>query len=137
MRRTRIAIDFDGTIADHRYPDIGNEVPGAFYWMKKFQEAGADLILYTMRADDHMQGNLLTYAVQYCRSRGVEFYGLNTCPDQKSWTLSPKAHAQVFIDDHGACIPLVSNPRGRPYVDWSKVGPAVMHIIEERNDDGN
>jgi hypothetical protein len=27
----RIAIDFDGTIVEHRFPEIGPEVPGEFY----------------------------------------------------------------------------------------------------------
>ena len=51
-----IAIDFDGTIVDHRFPEIGKPVPGAFEWMKKFKEAGAKLILWTMRSDGQANG---------------------------------------------------------------------------------
>jgi len=46
-----ICIDFDGTIVDHRFPEIGPPVPGAVEWMLRFQEAGAKLILFTMRSD--------------------------------------------------------------------------------------
>ena len=46
-----IAVDFDGTIVDHVFPEIGAAVPGAFKWLKRFKEAGATLILWTMRSD--------------------------------------------------------------------------------------
>ncbi len=32
-----ICVDFDGTIVDHRFPEIGPPVPGALDWMKKWQ----------------------------------------------------------------------------------------------------
>jgi len=51
-----IAIDFDGTIVDHRYPDVGEPCPGSFEWMRKFQAAGAKLILWTMRDMAHESG---------------------------------------------------------------------------------
>lgn len=126
-----IAIDFDGTIADHRYPDIGDEVPGAFDWMKQFVEAGANLILWTIRCDSEGEGPVLTDAVEFCRSRGVEFYGVNENPRQE-WSKSPKAYAHVYIDDAAFGCPLLENPRlgGRPFVDWERVGPAVMKMID-------
>lgn len=128
----KIAIDFDGTIADHRYPDIGAPVPGAFLWLKRFQEAGAKLILYTMRSDSPKDGPTLTQAVDFCRRNGVEFFGVNTDPGQSSWTSSPKAYAQIYIDDAALGCPLRENSRagGRPMVDWEIVGPAVMKELE-------
>jgi hypothetical protein len=139
-----IAIDFDGTIVEHRFPKIGDPVPGAFAWMRQFQEAGARLVLWTMRSDcEQIGGDLLKEAVDFCREQGVEFYGINTQPEQLEWTTSPKAHCQIFIDDHALFCPLVypeektifyfgGRIRNRPYVDWSKVGPEVMRIINER-----
>lgn len=139
-----IAIDFDGTIVDHRFPDIGTPVPGAIEWMKRFQSAGATLILWTMRSDmrgaddavgpngvgpDH---NYLEDAVAYCRDNGVEFWGVNGNREQSSWTDSPKAYAHLYIDDAAFGCPLRENPRmgGRPFVDWDVVGPAVMAMLE-------
>jgi ribonucleotide monophosphatase NagD (HAD superfamily) len=43
------AIDFDGTLAEHRYPNIGNEVPRAFRVLKELQSAGHKLILLTFQ----------------------------------------------------------------------------------------
>ena len=120
--KTFIAVDFDGTIVDHCYPDIGNEVPGAFAWLREFQAHGALLILWTMRG-----GITLKQAVEFCRKNGVVFFGVNENSLQKSWTDSPKCYAHVYVDDAAFGCPLKDNPRagGRRYVDWSVVGPAV------------
>lgn len=107
-----LAVDFDGTIVDHRFPDVGKPVPGAVKWMKRFQELGAKLILWTMRSDGRDDGgNYLTDAVNYCRENGVEFY----------------------IDDAAIGVPLIK-PIGfaRPCVDWETVGPIVEAMIEAK-----
>ena len=41
-----IAVDFDGTIVEHRYPAIGNEQPFAIETLKKLSEEGHRLILW-------------------------------------------------------------------------------------------
>lgn len=126
-----VAVDFDGTIAEHIFPEIGKPVPGAFAWMKRWQKAGARLILWTMRSDGQEAGDVLTQAVEFCRANGVEFFGVNTNPEQDSWTSSPKAYAQVYVDDAAMGCPLLESKQagGRPMVDWSIVGPAVMAEI--------
>lgn len=133
-----IAIDFDGTLVDHRFPDIGDEIPGAFDWLKKFQAAGAKLMLWTMRSDGRTgegkeNGPVLAEAVEFCRERGVEFWGINENPEQKSWTTSLKQYAHLYIDDAAFGCPLRDFPRSgsRQIVDWSIVGPAVMEFIEK------
>lgn len=126
-----IAVDFDGTIVDHKYPDIGAPVPGAIKWLKRWQELGAKLILWTMRSDgrpDH--GDVLTQALEFCNSHGIEFYGVNSNPDQ-GWSSSPKAYAHIYIDDAAFGCPLAENPRvgGRMYVDWEVAGPAIESML--------
>ena len=130
----KIAVDFDGTIVDHVFPEIGSPVPGAIGWLRKFQREGATLFLYTMRSDGQDAGDVLSQAVEYCRSQGVEFAGVNRDPSQDDWTSSPKCYAQVYIDDAAFGCPLKDNPRkgGRPYVDWDRVGPAVLALVEEK-----
>ena len=130
----KIAVDFDGTVCLHEYPDIGEEVPFAIYWLKRFQDAGAKLILFTMRSDSDKAGPVLTQAVQWLESRGINLYGINTDPDQKSWTASPKAYANKYIDDAAAGCPLRQSAKvgGRSFVDWAIVGPMVMEEIERK-----
>jgi len=128
-----IAIDFDGTIVTHEFPEIGKPVPGAIEVMKNLQNQGHKLILYTMRSDiedphsDYGQdifpegGEYLTEALDYCKNNGIEFWGVNENPEQHSWTHSPKAYAQIYIDDATLGCPLVYPKIGKPYVDWLKV----------------
>lgn len=132
-----IAVDFDGTIVEHRFPDIGTPVPGAFRWMKEWQAAGAKLILWTMRSDGRTgegkeNGPVLSEAVEFCRANGVEFFAVNENPGQKSWTGSPKAYAHVYVDDAAFGCPVrESFGTDRPMVDWSVVGPAVLELVRQ------
>ena len=67
-----IAIDFDGTIVEHKYPKIGEEIPFAIDTLKELINDGHRLILWTVR-----EGILLEDAVNWCRDRGIEFYAVN------------------------------------------------------------
>jgi len=91
-----IAVDFDGTIVEHRYPDIGKEKLFAFETLKSLQEQGHLLILWTFRA-----GKELDEAVDFCHKNGVEFYAINkSFPEEEfDGTMSRKINADVFIDD--------------------------------------
>lgn len=129
-----ICVDFDGTLCEHVFPAIGREAPGAFYWLKNFQRAGAKLILWTMRSDGRLKNGehreVLTEAVKWCRENGIEFWAVNHNPDQESWTQSPKCYAHKYIDDAAHGCPLMMMKDGdRPVVDWSIVGPQVLNEI--------
>lgn len=126
-----IAVDFDGTLCDHRFPDIGGEVPEAFKYLREFQAAGARLILWTMR-NDRPGEPVLTQAVEWCKERGITFWGVNNNPEQHTWSQSPKQYAHIYIDDAAFGCPLRDFPRSgsRPVVDWNIVGPAVLEAIK-------
>ena len=128
-----ICVDFDGTIVDHRFPEIGRPVPEAIKWLKLLNRQGARLILFTMRSDDGVAPHGLTDAVDYLRSEGVELFAVNENPGQEEWTSSPKVYADMYIDDSAFGCPLIK-PKGfaRPCVDWKKVGPAVEHMCLSR-----
>ena len=110
-----IAIDFDGTLVEHKYPEIGEDVPLAFETLKDLQNDGHELILWTMRCGVH-----LNRAVEYCKHKGIDFIGVNYNPSQKGWSDSPKAYAQIYIDDAALGCPLV-DALPRRYVDWGEV----------------
>ncbi len=92
-----IAVDFDGTIVEDRYPRIGKPKRFAFETLRELQRRGHLLILWTYRT-----GKLLEEAVEFCRKNGVEFYAVNAnSPDEEfdPQTVSRKILADVYIDD--------------------------------------
>ena len=104
-----IAVDFDGTIVEHRYPAIGPEKPFAIDTLKYLCAQRHKLILWTVR-----EGELLDEAVAYCRHRGLEFYAVNkNYPEEKPTHegYSRKLQADLFIDDR--------NLGGLP--DWGEI----------------
>jgi hydroxymethylpyrimidine pyrophosphatase-like HAD family hydrolase len=91
-----LAIDFDGTIVEHKYPAIGKEMLFAFATLKALQQKGHKLILWTIRT-----GELLEEAVDYCKKNGIEFYAVNkNYPEEElDPKTSRKLNADIFIDD--------------------------------------
>ena len=94
-----IAVDFDGTIVEHRYPEIGPERPHAIEVLKMLIADRHKLVLWTMR-----EGKLLDDAIVWCAERGVEFYSVNSetparFREARSDEFSQKLNADLFIDD--------------------------------------
>jgi hydroxymethylpyrimidine pyrophosphatase-like HAD family hydrolase len=92
----KIAVDFDGTIVEHKYPEIGKENLFAFQTLKELEKRGAQLILWTFRT-----GKELDDAVEFCRKNGIEFYAINkNYPEEiLNDTISRKIDADIYIDD--------------------------------------
>ena len=110
-----IAIDFDGTIVEHAYPEIGRPIPFAIETLLQLQEDGHRLILWTVRS-----GDLLQEAVNYCAERGLRFFAENENYRGEMEELSAgdyprKLKADLFIDDR--------NLGGLP--DWGVIYNAV------------
>ncbi|MCD8281795.1 MAG: hypothetical protein LUC22_00905 [Prevotella sp.] len=93
-----IATDFDGTIVEDKYPEIGTELPFATETLRMLIRDRHRLILWTVR-----EGKTLDDAVEWCRQRGVEFYAVNKdFPEEnagKNKHFSRKIKADYFIDD--------------------------------------
>lgn len=122
-----IAVDFDGTIVEHEYPNIGKEKIFATETLRQLINDGHRLILWTVR-----EGELLDEAVEWCRQRGVEFYAVNKdFPEEnisKNEQFSRKIKADVWIDD--------LNIGGLP--DWGTIyriiteKKTLQQVIEEK-----
>lgn len=91
-----IAVDFDGTIVEDAYPNIGKPMIFAFETLKKLQEEGHRLILWTYRS-----GSKLEEAVKFCEDNGIHFYAVNKSFNEEEYdkSISRKIHADFFIDD--------------------------------------
>lgn len=133
MKKQTIVIDFDGTCVTHDFPDVGQSI-GAEHVLKQLVANGHRLVLFTMRSDIenptsddpdiHCKGGkYLTDAVNWFYNNGIQLYGIQTNPDQKNWTTSPKAYGHIIIDDAALGCPLSFNGciSHRPYVNWRKV----------------
>lgn len=94
-----IAVDFDGTIVEHRYPEIGEEIPFATDTLKMLIRDRHKIILWTVR-----EGHFLDEAIEWCRQRGVEFYAVNreypeeTTANNQHFTRKLSS-VDVWIDD--------------------------------------
>lgn len=114
-----IAVDFDGTIVEHKYPEIGKERPFATATLRKLTEEGHKLIMWSVR-----EGKLLDDAIKWCSERGVHFYAANADLDedpgdyQGSKHFSRKLKVDLFIDDR--------NVGGLP--DWG----VIYRLIHDR-----
>jgi hypothetical protein len=121
----KIAVDFDGTIVEHEYPEIGKEKLFAFLTLKELDKMGARLILWTFRA-----GKELDDAVEYCRKNGIEFYAVNKNYPEEIFdeTVSRKIDADIYIDD--------KNVGGFPGWSeiWQMLNPYELHqqAVEKR-----
>lgn len=91
-----IAVDFDGTIVEHAYPEIGREMLFAFATLKALELKGHRLILWTFR-----EGKELNDAVEFCRKYGLQFYAVNESYPGETATENGrrKINADIFIDD--------------------------------------
>ena len=113
----KIAIDFDGTCVEHKFPDVGKDAPGAVDCLKKMVNCGHKIILNTMRSGEYLEA-----AVQWFIQRDIPLSGINSDPRQSSWTQSPKVYADIYIDDAAFGCPLITPPGfNRACVDWSAV----------------
>lgn len=107
-----IAVDFDGTIVEHQFPNIGKERPGAIDTLKKLSVKHR-IILWTVR-----QGKELQEAVDYCAERGLTFFAVNSDTPGGTWdgAGARKLRADLFIDD--------ANLGGLP--DWDVIYEMIL-----------
>lgn len=94
-----IAVDFDGTIVEHKYPKIGKEKPFAIDTLRKLASQGHKIILWTAR-----EGELLDQAIAFCKERGLTFYAVNGDTPTSGLNFQNKVSttklvADVYIDD--------------------------------------
>lgn len=118
-----LAIDFDGTVVTHEYPNVGQEVPNAKRVLQRLIDAGHKLILWTMRDKDELE-----QAKEWFDDRDLILYGVQKNPTQAHWTTSRKCYANLYIDDAALGCPLIKGQHAKAYADWNKI---EQLLIEE------
>lgn len=94
---TTYAVDFDGTLCENAYPEIGAPNLPLIDKLISRRRLGAKVILWTCR-----EGELLTRAVEFCRCYGLEFDAVNDNTEElkRAYGTNPrKIGADYYIDD--------------------------------------
>ena len=102
------AVDFDGTLCENKWPEIGEANLPLIQFLISRRAAGDKVILYTMR-----EGSMLDVAVDWCKNHGLEFDALNdNLPEMKKFygNNPRKVFANYYIDDHNAPEGWLKNP---------------------------
>lgn len=98
MKNKIIAVDFDGTLCENKWPDIGAPNWELISYIKEQKASGAKIILWTCRTN-----KLLCDALHWCEDvHGLEFDSVNknvqeiiTCYGEDG----RKIYADEYIDD--------------------------------------
>lgn len=104
MKTKVYAIDFDGTLCENAWPDIGSPHRDMIEWAKNVKRMGDKIILWTCR--DNMQ---LVDAIVWCADQGLFFDAINDNLDehvQRYGNNCRKIFADCYIDDK-AVYPII------------------------------
>lgn len=99
-----IAVDFDGTLCENRFPEIGAPKPLVIDYIKRQAAAGARIILHTCRENGTRRA-LLDEAIEFCRGQGIPLYAVNENPgnhyreEYGTGENGRKVYADLYIDD--------------------------------------
>jgi hypothetical protein len=108
----KIYLDFDGTVVEHYFPEIGAENPHAIKVIARLQAAGHEIVLNTYRADIDVQH--VHEALDFIHSfekiqQPIEKF-LPQKLEPRSFDLDiAKESNQLYIDDIATGIPMRRN----------------------------
>lgn len=92
-----IAVDFDGTLCENDWPNIGRPITAVIDWIKERKREGSKIILWTCR-----EGKKLTEAVNWCWRHDLIFDAVNQNVPEiiESFGMDcRKIYADIYIDD--------------------------------------
>ena len=92
-----IAVDFDGTLCENKWPEIGSANEELIEYLRDRQKNGDKLILWTCRVDD-----MLRKAIEWCKENELTFDAVNeNLPEiiENFGSDTRKIFANEYIDD--------------------------------------
>ena len=103
-----IAIDFDGTLCENKFPEIGAPNRCLISQLVAYKEHRPDIryILWTCR-DNHTEERHLDRAVAWCKEHGLEFDAVNeNLPEVKALfdNDTRKVFANLYLDDRNISL---------------------------------
>lgn len=97
-----LAVDFDGTLVENKFPEIGEVNPVIWEAVSAYKAAGWKIILWSCRTE-----NMLQDAVDFCAYRGLIFDAVNeNLPEVQAYYGGDtrKVFANMYIDDRSAAL---------------------------------
>lgn len=117
MNRLKLAVDFDGTIVDHSYPDIGTLKPGVKEALARLIE-DYEIVIWSCRASARFQEpeqeKYYHDMLEFLKRHEIPFDSIDTGN-------SGKITAFAYIDDRA--IPFENN--------WAAIAGSLSEAIKE------
>lgn len=102
-----VAIDFDGTLCQDIFPEIGKAHNNVIQIVKEYKRYGWKIILWSCR-----NGKALDEAVEWCKNQGLEFDAVNeNIPEVKKMFGGDtrKIFANAYVDDRNVLVPVLES----------------------------
>lgn len=102
MKQNIIAVDFDGTLCENKYPEIGEPNMELIDFLMNCQLNGDKVILWTCRNEEQTKA-----AVDWCSEKGLVFDAVNeNLPEiiTEFGGDARKIFANVYIDDRNVSL---------------------------------
>lgn len=132
MKQNIIAVDFDGTLCENKWPEIGIPYEELIEYLKKRQANGEKLILWTNRV-----GNQLDEAVKWSAEKGLVFDAVNeNLPEivEAFGVDSRKIFANEYIDDRNRLLESCREKSNMELWAENEVMMACKHEAPDRKD---
>lgn len=100
-----LAIDFDGTIVEHKFPYIGKLLPGAKETINKWKDEGHRIIIWTCRnmvepAYPEIEDATIFGAKRFLDENGIKYDAINSDVESVPFYIQArKVFADIYIDD--------------------------------------
>ena len=97
-----VAVDFDGTLCEDRYPEIGEPKQDVIELVQSYQKEGCKTVLWTCRNKEALDA-----AVAWCEEHGLKFDAVNTnIPEVKELFGGDtrKVFADIYLDDKNVIV---------------------------------
>jgi hypothetical protein len=120
-----LAVDFDGTIVEHKFPKIGNVIGRCIEILKEFQEKyDVQLVLWTSRC-----GYELAQAIEFCTAQDLVFSAVNTNVFFTPAYGIPKIIYSAVIDDRSLEYRLRTNRGNLTPEIWEEIAVQVPELL--------
>jgi predicted mannosyl-3-phosphoglycerate phosphatase (HAD superfamily) len=110
-----ICIDFDGTIVDHKYPEIGSLKKGAREVINELFQMH-EIVIFTCRSNSNSSKDDLHKAKKFLEMNGILFDKINENASAVTFGCWPKLYADIYIDDRSLFF----------VDDWDKIREALI-----------